>query len=77
MSFGEYMKFKCNNYQTKDIIRFMRESTDKTQKEFARDIGKTREWCAAVEGGKSNVLLKDFITLAEINNINIIINKEK
>jgi len=74
---GESMKINCNNYQTKEIIRFMRESTDKTQKEFAYDVNKTREWCAAVEGGKSNVLLKDFIELANINNIKITMSKEK
>ena len=71
------MKICCNELETKEIIRFMRESTDKTQKEFAYDLNKTREWCAAVEGGKSNVLLKDFIKLAKINNIKITMTMEE
>ena len=71
------MKIKCNNYETKDIIRFMRECSGKTQTTFAKDIGKTREWCAAVEGGKSNVILKDFIKLAKINDIDIDMIKTK
>ena len=71
------MKIKLNNYDTKDIIRFMRECSGKTQTEFANDINKTREWCAAVEGGKSNVIFKDFIELARINKIDINMTKEK
>lgn len=71
------MKIKLNNYDTKDIVRFMRECSGKTQTNFAKDINKTRAWCAAVEGGKSNIILKDFIKLAKINNIEINMIKEK
>lgn len=69
------MNIKCNNYKTKDIIRFMRDCTEKTQKEFAKDLNKTRDWCAKIEGGNSNILLEDFLELARLNKIDIIMKK--
>ena len=70
------MKIKCNDYDVKDIIRIMRDTSGKTQMEFAKSIKKTRGWVAQVESGKINILLKDFLKLAKIYNIDIIM-KEK
>lgn len=69
------MKIKCNDFKTKDIIRFMRDCTGDTQEKFAKSIHKTRDWCAKVEGGNSNIILEDFIKLANTYNIEIIMKK--
>lgn len=66
------MKINCTDYKTKDIIRIMRDYSDQTQEKFATTINKTRDWCAKVEGGNSNILLEDFLQLARIHNIEVI-----
>lgn len=71
------MKVLCNKYETKELIKFMRDCSEKTQTEFANDIGKKRGWAAKLEGGVSNITLKDFLLLAQINDIKIIMEKEK
>lgn len=70
------MEIKCNNYKTKDIIKFIRDCSEKTQTEFAKDVNKKRGWCAKLEAGETNITLNTLISLANINNIEIII-KEK
>lgn len=70
------MEIKCNNYKTKDIIKFMRDYSEKTQTEFAKEVNKKRGWCAKLEGGITNITLDTFLKLAEINEIDVII-KEK
>lgn len=59
------------NYEQKDIIRFLREATGKTQTEFANDIGKSRSWIAKIENGEINILFKDFLELTKRNNIKV------
>lgn len=66
------MHIKCNDYKTKDIIKFMRDAVDKTQTEFAHDINKTRSWTAKAERDEINIYFSDFLKLAKINNIDII-----
>ena len=38
------MKIKANKYKGKDILKFIRQNTNMTQKEFAESINKTRDW---------------------------------
>jgi len=54
----------------------MRDATEKTQKEFASDLNKQRGWTAKLEGGVTNITLKDFLELAKINDIEIIMRKK-
>lgn len=70
------MKVNCNKYETKEIIKFMRDCSEKTQTEFAKDVNKKRGWTAKLEGGDTNITLKDFLKLANINNIEIIMQKK-
>ncbi len=70
------MEINCTQYEQKDIIRIMRDSTDKSQTEFAKDINKNRGWVAKAERNEINIKLKDFLELAKINNIEIIIKKD-
>lgn len=65
------MSVQFENYEQKDIIRFLREATGKTQTEFANDIGKSRSWIAKIENGEINILFKDFLELTKKNNIKV------
>lgn len=69
------MKIYANKYETKDILKIIREWTNKTQKEFGNDVGKTNEWVKANEAGKTNYYFKDLLDLCKKNNIDIIISK--
>lgn len=71
------MNILCNKYDTKDIIRFMRDCSEKTQQEFAHDLNKQRGWTAKLESGITNITLKDFLELARINNIEIYMKSKK
>lgn len=46
------MEIKANKYAGKDILRFIRENTNSTQKEFAKNIDKSRDWQASNEIGR-------------------------
>lgn len=69
------MKINANKYETKDILKIIREWTNKTQKDFGNDVGKTNEWVKANEAGKTNYYFKDLLDLCKKNNIDIIISK--
>ena len=71
------MKINANKYETKDILKIIREWTNKTQKEFGNDVGKTNEWVKANEAGKTNYYFKDLLDLCKKNNIEIIISKKE
>ena len=67
------MEIKANNYEPNDILKFMRQAKDLTQKEFAKTINKSKDWCQSNELGRSNYLFKDLLELANKNNFEIII----
>lgn len=70
------MKINANKFEPKDVMKIVRDWTNKTQKEFGNDIDKSGEWCKANECGKTNYYFKDLLKLCKINNINIIISKD-
>jgi len=43
------MEIKANKYTGKDILRFIHENTNLTQKEIAKNIDKSRDWQASNE----------------------------
>lgn len=71
------MKLNANKNDANDIIKIIRDWTNKTQKEFGKDIGKSNEWVKANEAGKTNYYFKDLLELCKINNINIVITKDE
>lgn len=70
------MEIKANKYAGKDILRFIRENTNLTQKEFASNINKTWYWQASNEIGRFHYSIDDLIKIANTYNLEIII-KEK
>lgn len=71
------LKIKANDYKPNEILYFIRQSTGKTQKEFAQAINKSKDWEQSNELGRSNFLFKDLLELAKIHNIEIIIQEKK
>lgn len=71
------MKLKANKYEPKDIMKIVREWTNKTQKEFGEDVKKSNEWVKANETGKTNYYFKDLLNICKKNNIDITISKDE
>ena len=72
------MEIKANKYKGKDILKFIRQNSNMTQKEFAESINKTRDWQASNEIGRSRYFIDDLIEIANIHNLEIIIkDREK
>ena len=71
------LKIKANDYKPNEILYFIRQSTGKTQQEFAQTINKSKDWEQSNELGRSNFLFKDLLELAKIHNIEIIIQEKK
>ena len=70
------MKIKANDYKSDEILRFIRQSTDLTQEEFAKGINKTKHWCQSNELGRTNYYFKDLLEIANKYNIEIYIVKK-
>ena len=70
------MKFKANDYKPNEILKFIRQSTDLTQKEFGESINKSEDWCQSNELGRANYYFKDLLELANKHNIEIYVIKK-
>ena len=71
------VEIKANKYKGKDILKFIRENTNLTQKEFAESINKTRDWQASNEIGRCRYSVDDLIKIANKYNLEIIIKENK
>ncbi len=71
------MMINVEKYAPNDIIRFMREATNLTQKEFAKSIGKSTDWVRKNEYGITNFYFKDLMKIAKIHGFKIQIVKVK
>lgn len=67
------MHIKANKYKGSDILRFIRENSNLTQKEFSKKINKSRDWQASNEIGRSRYSIDDLILIANTYNLDIII----
>ncbi len=70
------MEFKANDYQQNEIIKFIRQSTGKTQKEFAHELHKSTNWLRAIEQDINNIYFTDVLKIAKEFNIDIIIKNK-
>ena len=71
------MKIIANEYEPKEIIKIIREWTNKTQKEFGSDIGKSKDTIQSYELGRNKMSLDKLIEIAHKYNITITIEKKK
>ena len=71
------MKFRLNDYETKDVMRILREWTELDRKEFGKSINRSVQSIKSYENGERNYtvqLLKDII---KKYNITVVFEKNK
>ncbi len=71
------MRIKFNDYEPKDIIRFIRESTGLTQKEFGKSINKSERTIQDYESGRRRYYTETLHKICKIHDIKITIEKER
>lgn len=67
---------KNNEYTKGELIKIMREWSEKTQKEFAKDIGKSEISIQKYESDAVNYGIQTLLDLARKNHITITIEKK-
>jgi len=71
------MEINVKNFKANEVMRFIRESTGLTQIEFAKRIGKSRDWQQSNESGRSNYYFNDLLKIAKLYDIDIIIRESE
>lgn len=70
------MKIIANNYQSKDVIRFIREWTELTQKDFGKSINKSYGCIQKYESGMRKITFENFMKLCQKHDIKVTIEKK-
>ena len=70
------MKVILDKYEPKEIIKFIRQSTDLTQEQFGKKINKSKDSVQSYELGRMKMSFDDFIKICELFNIKITIEKK-
>ena len=71
------MRLIANEYQLKEIVRMIRESTELTQEKFGETIFRTGRSVRSLESGERNLSVETLLQIAKIHKFKIIIEKEK
>lgn len=71
------MEIKANNYKANEILRFIRQNTNLTQKDFAKTINKSEDWEYSNECGRSRYYFNDLLDIANKHDLEIIIKDKK
>ena len=70
------MELKFNDYEPKDIIRIIREWTEKTQKEFGKSIGKSTRTIQDYEAGKRRYYTDTLKLICKVHKVEITIESK-
>jgi len=70
------MKVNLRNYDGKEIIKFIREDTDLSQKDFAKSIGKSRSSIQDYEYGDTKFYFETFLEIIKQHGYDVIIEKK-
>lgn len=70
------MRLTLNDYETKDVIRIIREWTGLTQKEFAKSIGKHERTIQDYEAGRRRYYTETLKHICKVHNVKITIEKK-
>ena len=71
------MKINLKDYNSKEIIKFIREDTDMSQEEFAKSIGKSRSSIQDYEYGETKFYFDTFLKIIKKHGYDVIIEKKK
>lgn len=74
---GGSMKFIANNYEEKDIMKFLREGTNLKQEDFGKTVGLSKMTIQGYERGIRNYTFKTFMKIAKNHGYIITIEKKK
>ncbi len=70
------MKFIANNYEPKEIIKIIREWTEKTQEKFGKEIGKSKDTIQSYELGRNKMSLNTFMEIVKKENLIVTIERK-
>lgn len=71
------IKLNMLDFEPNDLLRFLRESTGKTQGEFAKCLGNKNDWSYTNEAGVNNYYANDLFELAKMHDFEIILIEKK
>lgn len=71
------MKINANEYQSKDIIRIIREWSELNQTEFGKTLNRSRDSINNIENGRNRMFLNDFIDMCNKHNVKVILERKK
>lgn len=69
------MKIIANEYEVKDIMKIIRESTGLTQKEFGKTLNRSRDSINNIENGRNKIYFNTLMEIAEKHGFKITIEK--
>lgn len=69
------MKIIANNYKANEVIKIIREWSEKTQCQFAEEIGKSKDTVQSYELGRNKMTLNTLLEIAKKENLIITIEK--
>ena len=70
------MKVTLNKYEPKDVIRFIREATGLSQKEFGKSINKIERTIQDYEAGKRRYYTDTLKLICKVHKIEITIERK-
>ena len=71
------MRIIANNYRADEVFKFIREYSGKTQKEFGKQINRSKTAIQYYEYGQRNYDFELLLEIAKKENLNIIIESKK
>ena len=71
------MKFRLNDYDTKDVMRILREWTELDREEFGKTVNRTAKTIKSYENGERNYTVRLLKDIAKKHDIDIIFEKKK
>ena len=71
------MRIIANNYRADESFKFIREYSGKTQKEFGKQINRSKTAIQYYEYGQRNYDFELLLEIAKKENLNIIIESKK
>ena len=74
---GGHMKLSGNQYEPKEIMKFIRQWTELDKKTFAKSIGKSLKTIQNYEQGRNTYSIETLQKIASIHHLNIIIETKE
>lgn len=71
------MEINATKYTSGEVLKFIRENTNLTQKEFARRIKRSEDWQYSNEKGRTRFYFNDLMQIAKVYDLEIIIKDKK